>query len=869
MTDLCKQPYPKSRLSTAKHLTFAGRGGWSLWRTLECRTAGFPSALVLDLANNDCARLADALADTRTHVRSLFDAVRAELKERIRTALAPGSVPTERGETSSLGDLRAAVKALDRRRLDHDSLRVIGHATLSKLREALRQVDELETAFVHRYASVSAEISTRLSEMAREPTLREAVTWQSKHLVSQVLDQVAESSPGASALRNEELVASYLQRYCVKNDTIGFFGPVGWATWDESRCGAEVHLAAHRLSARTVYFEDWAMQALADRLSADKRLRPWMVPTLAPYVLLDGERLRFPGNAVVALTRQQATLLEACRNGATAGLIADALLQNPFCEFDDEREVLDELSLLSYARWIHFGYSVCLGDTRPGLRLRHQLEAITDPVLRNVALAPLELLEAARDKVAASAGNPDELLTALHRLDTAFEQVTGHASTRSAGQTYGARTVVYEDCQRAAEVCFGGDVLCSLQDSLELVLTSARWFCHETARIFREALAEVFLRIAHRTPSGVPHEIDMPTFWLHAQELFYGEGPAKIATLRRQLTEKWQELLRPNDGGDVRRRSAALAPRVEALFGVSDSGWVGAMHQSPDVMIAARDVDAIARGEAFFVLGEVHVGINTLINYSALDQHPDANQVLDALHEDLGRPRVMPRISRVGTGQPIRVQTVADVRRDVELMFSLGALPLRVETAIDLAELVVRYENDGLTAVTRDGTRHYDLLDLFAQLLSGFVANKFRMLPTARQSPRVTIDRLVVQRRTWRIPCEELTFISAKDPALVFLELRRWAATQGLPRWTFFKANWEKKPFYLDLDSPIFVRMFAKQVRNALKRDVDRDGSIVLTEMLPSHDELWMPLEPGVVCTSELRLVAVHNDDRRTTEGRP
>jgi hypothetical protein len=65
--------------------------------------------------------------------------------------------------------------------------------------------------------------------------------------------------------------------------------------------------------------------------------------------------------------------------------------------------------------------------------------------------------------------------------------------------------------------------------------------------------------------------------------------------------------------------------------------------------------------------------------------------------------------------------------------------------------------------------------------------------------------------------------------------------------------------------------MFAKQIRNALKCAVDRDGYIqrhpqfvVLTEMLPSHDELWMPLEPGMVCTSELRLVAVHNDDRHT-----
>lgn len=870
MSDLKSgQPRLELGLSATNHLVVAGRGGWSLWRTLECRTAGFPAALVLDLADDGCARLADELAETRAHARSLFDAVRSELKERIRSSLTADSMPTGPDGASALGDLRAAVKFLDRRRLDHDSLQLIGHATLRRLRDALREVDELEAAFVCRYASVSAQIGTRLSELARDPSLREAVTWQSKHLVSQVLDRVAAASFCANDRRDEELVASYLQRYCVKNDTIGFFGPVGWATWDHSRLGVEVRLDAHRLSARTVYFEDWAMQALADRLSADSRLRPWMVPRLAPYVLLDGQQLRLPGRTAVTLTRQQAALLEACRSGATAGRIADALLQNPFCEFDDEREVLDELSLLSDARWIHLGYGICLGDTRPEIRLRRQIETITDPVLRKEALEPLELLETARDDVSASAGSPVELLASMQRMDTVFKQVTGHASTRSAGETYGARTVLYEDCQRAAEVRFGVDVMNSLHEPLELVLTSARWFCHESALIFREALVDVFLRIAQRTPSGVPGEIDLPTFWLHAQELFYGEGPAKIVALQTQLTENWQEILQPDESNDTRRRSADLASRVNALFSASDSGWAGAMHQSPDVMIAARDADAIARDEAMFVLGEIHVGINTLINHSALEQHPAADQILNALHEDLGHPRVLPRISQVGTGQPIRVQTVADVRRDVELMFSLGALPLRAEAAMDLAEFVVRYDNDGLAAFTLDSARRFDLLDLFSQLLSGFVADKFRMLPAARQSPRVSIDRLVVQRRAWRIPCEELVFLAAKDPALVFLEFRRWAATQGLTRWSFVKTNWEKKPFYLDLASPIYVRIFAKQVRNVLKHEMYRNGCVVFTEMLPAHDELWMPLEPGVICTSELRVVAVHQNDRRTAKECP
>jgi hypothetical protein len=56
--------------------------------------------------------------------------------------------------------------------------------------------------------------------------------------------------------------------------------------------------------------------------------------------------------------------------------------------------------------------------------------------------------------------------------------------------------------------------------------------------------------------------------------------------------------------------------------------------------------------------------------------------------------------------------------------------------------------------------------------------------------------------------------------------------------------------------------MFAKQVCIARGREADRDECIVLTKMLPSHDELSMPRDTGLVCTIKLRLITVHLDDK-------
>jgi hypothetical protein len=67
------------------------------------------------------------------------------------------------------------------------------------------------------------------------------------------------------------------------------------------------------------------------------------------------------------------------------------------------------------------------------------------------------------------------------------------------------------------------------------------------------------------------------------------------------------------------------------------------------------------------------------------------------------------------------------------------------------------------------------------------------------------------------------------------------------------------KPFYLDLDSPVYVDIFAKVIRQ-VSRQPDANGSITLTEMLPTPDQTWLPDAEGHHYTSELRMTAVDLD---------
>ena len=80
-----------------------------------------------------------------------------------------------------------------------------------------------------------ADEAARLAAVARDPAFREAVAWQSRESLARAVDKLAAGAPGSPSRRRRwtDVVGSYWQRYCSKNDTIGFFGPLAWGSFAE------------------------------------------------------------------------------------------------------------------------------------------------------------------------------------------------------------------------------------------------------------------------------------------------------------------------------------------------------------------------------------------------------------------------------------------------------------------------------------------------------------------------------------------------------------------------------------------------------------------------------------------------------------
>jgi len=84
--------------------------------------------------------------------------------------------------------------------------------------------------------AAAARAATRqaalLGQIARRADFLEAVSWQNPDLVEPMivaLGQMGADAPNNQRLRKRQrIVAKYWARYCAKNETIGFFGPVSW-----------------------------------------------------------------------------------------------------------------------------------------------------------------------------------------------------------------------------------------------------------------------------------------------------------------------------------------------------------------------------------------------------------------------------------------------------------------------------------------------------------------------------------------------------------------------------------------------------------------------------------------------------------------
>lgn len=844
--------------SLENHLIEGDGAHWTFWRTACLRASGFPCHLVRNLSSPACALAADEVFVSE----SWAEQRRLEAAAAFRQEL----VRTENEEQRK--KLIAALKRLSKGRLPDEMPGTALESSLQVLSTAMACVTKAKERLSQEFEAAVMQLSGEIRKVASDPMFREAGLLQNSRAVSRVMralarEPVANGKRGFKERQNEELIANYLQRYCVKNDTIGFFGPVGWSHFDPETQGMSMCPGPGLVSRSTIYFENWCIEALADNISRNEKILPWVAPRLLPYFWMDGETLRLPGGGRSALSPIQSAILKECSGEKTAREIAIEVLAASNCELTAESQVYEVLKNLKSRRIVSWTLEIPF-DIRPERWLRRLLQRIEDESLQSEAIGVLDELEQAQQNVSRSLGSPDLLEQALEELNSTFTRITGRDASRSPGQMYASRTLIYEDCQRSLDLKVGADLASSLATPLSIVLDSARWFSLELATLVRDAFQRIHADLTAKTGKQV---IDLLQFWTVSESLLLDPRKRLSNSLIPELQRRWAQILGeiPFENHVVKYRSQDLKASAEQVFTAPRAGWQLARYHSPDVMIAASDTEAINRGDYSFVLGEVHVTSNTLRYAFMMAQHSNPQELGEAFSRDMVSPRVVPVLSRQWPRITNRTSLAVYSPQDYHLEFSPQSSNCPRSRVIPISNFVVENSQGGLIVRTHDGRLNFDIVEFFGEILSFTTAHALEFIGGSNHTPRIVVDRLVISRESWSFQAVDLKFIDEKTEHDRFLEVRRWMRKHGLPRFAFAKLPVEVKPIYVDFDSLIYVEMLTKMIRRTLASDRAHEP-ITVTEMLPQPDQLWLRDHEGHQYTSELRIVAHDLKGKRADE---
>lgn len=820
-----------------------------MWRWVGVRGAGFPCSFVLKLGFPECGIIADEVI----RVEEDAEQARQIAIKAMKQEMSPAT------DEQKQAVLRKALRRIRKGRppgeigFEHGARQEV-----AAFESALAQVDLAKANYQRAFESAIEQSLQATRQFAESKRFREALIWQNRKALRTALDPMlrrsAETGSRSSKYRqHEELIANYVQRYCVKNDTIGFFGPVGWAKLVPEGDAINALPGPELLASRKVYFEAWGIESLTERLDENKAYLPWATPRRTPGFHLDGTLVYQQSDPPYTITQKQLTLIQACDGDRIAKEIAQELVADPASGFESVEEVYAMMSELVQKELLVWQFEIPF-QAFSERALRSVIERIDDASLREPALKALDELESCRDAVARAAGDPDELDQALEDLENTFNRITGHASTRAGGQMYAARTLIYEDCVRDLKLEIGPDFLKSVGPPLSLLLASVRWFTHEIAVRYRKVFNEVYRDLAQETGSPTVSAI---SFWEQVGPKLFSVNTEVSDGIVKDLQERWAEILRiPPGQRHVQYSADELRDRVLTAFDAPKSGWALAHYCCPDLMIAAPNLEAIKRGDYQPVLGEIHLASNTLGYSFFLDNHPAPQELKEAAQIDLPDPILAPATPKRWNGLVARTMYVLDRDKDFLLEISPDSFGGPNTERVRIADVVLE-EMDGIPVVrTRDGRLQFDLLDALSHFLMQTVIESFRILPRTGYKPRISIDRMVICRESWAYPVSGLDFAHIKDEAELFIAARRWARSQNIPRFVFMKAPIEVKPVFIDFDSPVYVIIFAKLIRRTRNGPLP-GAEVTITEMFPDLTQTWLPDAEGQTYTSELRIVAV------------
>ncbi|GAB7180211.1 hypothetical protein ATKI12_0042 [Kitasatospora sp. Ki12] len=829
--------------------------GWDLAPIGLLRYAGFPFDLLGPLADEAAAGQAQELLALTRAVTGLAQRVKAAFREH--------GIGKDGDLASDLGMLRCVpeqARVRIRPRLDG-----AGCEALDAYNRGVAELDGAWREFTSQHAARLEAGRQYVVDTFDDPALRQVLLLSNDAGYRKFTDWLDRGGAGSAGHRRRmtDLLTMYLQRVTTKNETNSHFGPLstvrvtarpGGVAWSEG--GLE----------RRAFFAHWAGEALAEVFSDRPGLRDLVRPRRRPLAFLEGAELRryafrtssgtagdwrFLPDGVAEATPEERWVWERCDGRRSRAELRRAWHERyPRAAAEEFDRVLDALHRDG---WVVARWEIPIGDPDPlGVLARLLDEAGPDGAEERALVGRLEL---ALGRFASAP--PGRRAAALEEIKAEFSAMTQQSANRAGGRHYADRTVVFEEAYGPVRsMTVGADVAATLGTELapayDLALLASRRRLRREGELLRDWVAGTF---GADTP--VPLERFYARFFAHKPVLDRDceEVDREVARLEADIAEA---LLGEHDTGE--HEVVLEAGLLEELIAREPDPLPAVCN--PDVLLAARDREALDRGDYLAVVGECHA-VRELLTHSSFAPmlQSEAPELLDEIQrryrallaeDELLVDVVRSHRDKTGTAlshpcPDFEVHGLSGKPRDrvlhpaqCHVIVRDGRLELRAEGVAQRLRLMAPLA--GGPSIRRDPLVPFSFPRHFGGLgLRG---------PGRAHLPRIRYGRVVLQRELWRIPPGALRGWSpgvhrAAGDAAEFAAACRLRAELGLPRHGFAKIPGEPKPVFVDWTSPLLVRQLFRLARKV-------EEAVEFTEMLPAPDQLWLDVGGGRR-TSELR----------------
>jgi hypothetical protein len=608
---------------------------------------------------------------------------------------------------------------------------------------------------------------------------------------------------------------AYLQRFCAKNDTTSFFGPIDYGYVDTSVDSSLTLIRKHERSPtqRKTRMSYWAADVLAQCIAKEEAIQPYLQPQLQVGITLltSGELYVATGDRRISLSRDMQRLIAFIDGQRTMQDILNIdsaafcpLLQQLRKQGIVTLQVKIPAAAIDPLAWLR-AYVASLPErcTARSFWLR-SLDAFIETITR------FPLVSVA-DKFGL-----------LQEMERRFALLTGQEPRRGEGEMYTDRLLVYDEAQGDITSCIVGKPLHDrLLDQLRLPLDLCASYSLLIQQVCRRRAQEIFLSLGHG--SALP-------YLLFVRELEARIGidecladPAVLDFLKR-LNRLVSE--RIGDDGCARLGVADIHPFLRAI----PEGTL----TSPDIFFSRVDPAKDVAANCMIVLGEMHYGVQVWCHFLTFyEKQAELYSFLASLlNARTGQARMKAGlVHKRHQGKTFyfelpgySIEILGRSLKERAEVLSVADL----EVALVSGELVVRSRSRGEVIELYPGDPRS-----ISNWLFGTPPVICPVPSLGIYTPRIMIRDVVTWRASWQLRTRDLLpHTSSPGPGDLLLHASRLRRSYNLPERCFVRIASERKPFYVDFTSLLSIEFFFTMIRNS--------STVNITEMLPTPNAWWL-----------------------------